>query len=62
MGKAVIKGTRLSVEMLMDLMARGYTHEQLRDQYPQITEADLQACLAYAADVVRNEFMFGRPA
>lgn len=61
-GKAVIKGTRLSAELLMDLMARGYTHEQLRQQYPNLAEEDIQACLAYAAELLRSERMFGLPA
>ena len=61
-GKAVIKGTRISVELLMDLFARGYTRDQILQQYPQITADDVQACLGYAADVVRSERMFGLPA
>ncbi len=61
-GKAVIKGTRLSVELLMDLLARGYTREQILQQYPQLATEDIQACLAYAAEVLRSERMFGLPA
>ncbi len=61
-GKAVIKGTRISVELVMDLLARGYDHAQVLAQYPHLTDADIQACLAYAAEIVRSERMFGLPA
>jgi uncharacterized protein (DUF433 family) len=61
-GKAVIKGTRISVELIMDLLARGYSKEQVLAQYPHLAAADVQACLAYAAEVLRSERMFGLPA
>lgn len=61
-GKAVIKGTRLSVELVMDLLARGYSREQILQQYPSLSGEDVQACLAYAAEVLRSERMFGLPA
>ena len=61
-GKAVIKGTRISVELVMDLMARGYTPAQVLQQYPHLVADDLQACLCYAAEVLRSERMFGLPA
>ncbi len=48
-GKAVIKGTRISVELVMDLLARGYSQDQILAQYPHLVAGDLQACLAYAA-------------
>jgi uncharacterized protein (DUF433 family) len=61
-GKAVIKGTRMSVELIMDLLARGYTRDQILQQYPALAGDDVQACLAYAAEVLRSERMFGLPA
>jgi uncharacterized protein (DUF433 family) len=57
-GKPVIKGTRISVELVLDLLTAGYTHEQIRHQYDHITDEDIQACLAYAGEVVRSERMF----
>jgi len=57
-GKAVVKGTRISVELVMDLLARGYTQQQILDQHPHLVAEDLQACLGYAADVLREERMF----
>ena len=52
-GKPVIRGTRIAVELVIDLLARGYTKEQILDQYDHITDADIQACLAYASEALR---------
>ena len=57
-GKPVIKGTRISVELVMDLLAAGYTPDQIRQQYDHLTLDDIHACLAYAREVVRSERMF----
>jgi uncharacterized protein (DUF433 family) len=62
LGKPVIKGTRISVELIVDLFARGYTADQVLQQYPHIAAVDLQACLAYAVELLRQEQMLGRPA
>lgn len=52
-GKPVIKGTRLSVEFIIELLVAGWTHEQILDNYPHIRREDIQACLAYAAELLR---------
>jgi uncharacterized protein (DUF433 family) len=57
-GKPVIKGTRISVELVMDLLAAGYTPAQIREQYDHLTIDDIHACLAYAREVVGSERMF----
>jgi uncharacterized protein (DUF433 family) len=57
-GKPLIKGTRIAVELVIDLLARGYTREQIRGQYDHITDEDIQACLAYAADILRSERVY----
>ena len=54
-GKPVIKGTRLAVELVLDLLAAGCTEEAILDNYPGITREQVQACVAYAADVIRSE-------
>ena len=54
-GKPVIKGTRLAVEFIVDLLAAGWTHEQILDNYPHIRREDIQACLAYAAELLHAE-------
>jgi len=50
-GKPVVKGTRIAVELIVDLLGRGYTVEQVLEQYDHLTPDDVRACLAYAADV-----------
>ena len=54
-GKPVIKGTRITVELVVDLLARGYTQEQIMQQYDHVSREDIQACLAYASEVVTSE-------
>ena len=48
-GKPVIKGTRLAVEFILDLLAAGWTHQQILDNYPHIQQEDIQACLDHAS-------------
>lgn len=57
-GKSVIKGTRISVELVMDLLAAGYTTQQIIEQYDHLTAEDIQACLAYAREVIQSERVF----
>lgn len=57
-GKPTIKGARISVELIMDLLAGGYTPEQILQQYDHVTIEDIHACLAYAREVLRSERMF----
>ena len=49
-GKPVVKGTRISVELILGWLADGWTFEQILESYPHITRDDIQAALAYAAD------------
>ena len=51
-GKPTIKGTRISVGLILDYFAAGWSRQDLQDSYSHITEEDLQA--AFAADVVRD--------
>ena len=57
-GKPVIKGTRISVELVMELLAGGYTPSQIQEQYDHLTLDDIHACLAYAREVIGSERMF----
>jgi len=54
LGKPVIRGTRITVEMVMERLASGWSIEQLIDSYPGITAEDVHACLAYAAEAVEH--------
>jgi uncharacterized protein (DUF433 family) len=48
-GKPTVRGMRYPVEFLLDLLASGMTYAEILDDYPALEEADLRACLAYAA-------------
>ena len=52
-GKPVIKGTRMAVEFVIDLLGRGWSVERVLREYDHLTAADVQACLAYAGDVLK---------
>ena len=54
-GKPVIRGTRIAVELIIDLLARGYSRDQILEQYDHLTVDDVQACLAYASETLRSE-------
>ena len=54
MGKPVIKGTRISVDFILDLYAGGLSTEQILKRYPHISRESLQAALSYAADSLRD--------
>jgi uncharacterized protein (DUF433 family) len=54
-GKPVVKGTRLAVEFVVDLLAQGWTADGILKSYPGLTADDIQACLAYASAVLHAE-------
>jgi uncharacterized protein (DUF433 family) len=54
-GKPIVKGTRISVEFVVDLLGRGWTQEQILREYDHLSAQDVQACLAYASDVLKAE-------
>lgn len=57
-GKPVVKGTRLAVEFVLELLVSGWTQEQILANYPGITSEDIRACLAYAKAVLQEEQVF----
>lgn len=57
-GKPVIKGTRLAVEFIIDLLAQGWSKDEILRNYPGINGADIQACLQYASSVLKNERVY----
>jgi uncharacterized protein (DUF433 family) len=57
-GKPVIRGTRLSVDFVIGLMADGWTEVDILRNYPGISHDDVAACLAYARDVLRSEKVY----
>ena len=54
-GKPVIKGTRISVEFILELLASDVSEEEILQDYPHITREDIHACLRYAARFYKNE-------
>ena len=60
-GKPIVKGTRLSVEFVLELLAAGWDREALQDSYPQLTEDRIRAVLAYAAATFRDERFYLLP-
>ena len=63
-GKPVVRGTRLSVDFLLHLLAAGWTETQLLENYPQVSREALQALFAFAAECAREESVrrFAGPA
>lgn len=59
LGKPVIRGTRITVEMILRKLAEGATQPDLLDAYPGLTRQDIQAAIAYAADAVAHEETIG---
>lgn len=57
-GKPVIKGTRIAVEFVIELLGRGWTIEQILDEYDHLTLEDIQACLQYAGDALKSERVY----
>jgi uncharacterized protein (DUF433 family) len=61
-GKPVIRGTRLSVEFIIGLMADGWSETDILHNYPGLSHGDIAACLAYARDVLKSEEVYPSPA
>lgn len=57
-GKPVVKGTRLAVEFIVDLLAQGWSEEEILRNYPGLTKEDIQACLGYASDLLHAEKVY----
>ena len=57
-GKPVVKGTRIAVEMVVDLLAAGWSHQQILDSYPTLIEDDVRACLGYASELLHGEKVY----
>ena len=57
-GKPVIKGTRIAVEFVIDLMAQGWSEQDILENYPGVTHEDIIACLRYAEQVIKTERVY----
>lgn len=61
-GNPVIKGTRLAVEFIIDLLARGWSEDDILRNYPGLAHEDILACLEYASALLRAERVFTLPS
>jgi uncharacterized protein (DUF433 family) len=58
LGKPTIKGTRLSVEHIVSLLAQGWTEDQILENYPRLTKLSLQSVFAYIQDCIHDGLLF----
>ncbi len=58
MGKPVIAGTRITVELILEKLAAGETVEQIIDAHPRLTREAIRAALAFAADALRADVVY----
>ena len=61
LGKPTIKGTRISVELILDLYASGWTEQQILISYPTLTSDDLKAVFLYLKECIAYELYFPLP-
>ena len=53
-GKPCIRGHRICVSLVLDLLASGWSYQEVVDNYPGVSEADIRACIAYGAEMSRE--------
>jgi uncharacterized protein (DUF433 family) len=58
MGKPVIAGTRITVELILEKLAVGETVDQVLDAHPRLTREAIQAALAFAAEALRSDVLY----
>ena len=56
-GKPVLEGTRLTVEHILGLLAHGMSHTEIVDSHPELSIADVNKVVQYAADALRNDVL-----
>lgn len=57
-GKPTIKGTRISVELILELLSSGWNEQQLLESYPMLNTEHIKAVFAYLRDCLKNELFF----
>ena len=57
-GKPVIRGTRMAVEFVLDLLANGWSEGEVLKNYPRLTPKDIQACIGYASALLKSEKVY----
>jgi len=59
-GKPIIRGLRISIEMILELLAKGVGTQEILEDYPELEPEDIQAALFYAQQLVAGELVFDR--
>ncbi|ABS56288.1 protein of unknown function DUF433 [Methanoregula boonei 6A8] len=57
-GKPVIKGTRISVDHILDLLASGWSESEVLQEYPDLSREDILACIRYAQEIIHSERVY----
>ena len=57
-GKPVIKGTRISLDLVLELLASGWQEAAILNEYPGLEHEDILACIRYAQEIVRSERVY----
>ncbi len=60
-GKPIIKGTRISVEFILELLSSGMTIEDIKKEYPHLKKEDILAAIDYAAKSLKHEEVYPTP-
>jgi uncharacterized protein (DUF433 family) len=60
-GKPIVRGTRLAVEYVLDMIASGVAEEEVLANHPRLTHEDILACVAYATEVLKSERVYPLP-
>ncbi len=60
-GKPVIKGTRITVEFILELLANGWSYEGILENYPQLKKEDILEAIRYAVEVLKEERIYKPP-
>ncbi len=60
-GKPVIKGTRLSVEHIINLLVSGWSENQILENYPRLSKESLQAVFLYIQDIIQDGLIYQKP-
>jgi uncharacterized protein (DUF433 family) len=61
-GKPIVAGTRLSVELVIEMLANAWSEDDILRNYPVLTRDDIRACLHYASHVLQSERIYPLPA
>jgi uncharacterized protein (DUF433 family) len=60
-GKPIVKGTRIAVEFILNLLANGWTNEKILKNYPQLKKEDITAALKYTTEILTEEKVYPLP-